>query len=73
MSINGIGVYLRSFRAICNSAIQTDLVPPSWYPFAKFQIKKGITTPRVFSLDEMSLFFRLNLGARSILNMFTGI
>ena len=62
MSVNGVGVYLRSFRAICNSAIQTDLVPPSWYPFSKFQIKKGNTTPRVFSLNEMRLFFGLNLS-----------
>jgi len=62
MSINGVGVYLRSFRAICNRAIQTDLVPPSWYPFSKFQIKKGNTTPRVFSIDEMRLFFGLNLS-----------
>lgn len=62
MSINGVGVYLRSFRAICNRAIQSDLVPPSWYPYSKFQIKKGITSPRVFSTDEMSLFFGLNLS-----------
>jgi integrase/recombinase XerD len=57
MSANGIGVYMRSFRAICNKAINMDLIGYEWYPFRKFKIKKEKTTPRVLSIIEMRSYF----------------
>ncbi len=57
MSANGIGVYMRSFRAICNKAINMDLIGYEWYPFRKYKIKKEKTTPRVLSIIEMRNYF----------------
>jgi len=61
MSTNGIAVYMRTFRAICNKAINQDLVSLDWYPFRKYKIKKQKTTPRVISLAELRSYFQLNL------------
>ena len=61
LSVNGIGVYMRSFRAICNKAIHFDIVSFEWYPFRKYKIKKEKTTPRVISMLEMKSYFNLNL------------
>ena len=57
VSTNGMGVYFRSFRAICNKAINMDIVGYEWYPFRKFKIKKEKTTPRVLSIVEMRNYF----------------
>ena len=67
MSTNGIGVYMRSFRAICNKAINFDIVGYEWYPFRKYKIKKTKTTPRVLSITEMKNYFSLNLNASHLL------
>jgi integrase len=61
VSINGIGVYFRSLRAICNKAINTDIVAAEFYPFRKYKIKKDKTTPRVLSMSEMKAYFQLDL------------
>lgn len=61
MSTNGIGVYMRSFRAICNKAIHYDIVGYEWYPFRKHKIRKEKTTPRVISIREMTSYFNLDL------------
>lgn len=61
MSINGIGVYMRAFRAICNRAINLDYVDLSWYPFRKYKIKKEKTTPRILSLKELQAYFNLTI------------
>jgi integrase/recombinase XerD len=61
MSINGLGVYLRCFRALCNRAIKEDIVNFEWYPFRKYKVKKERTTPRVISRVEMQSYFKLNL------------
>lgn len=61
MSTNGIGVYMRSFRAICNKAIHYDIVGYEWYPFRKHKIRKEKTTPRVISVTEMTSYFNLDL------------
>ncbi len=63
LSNNGISVYMRSFRAICNKAINFDLVDYSWYPFRKYKFKKDKTTPRVLTQEELRRFFRLNLSS----------
>ena len=57
MTANGISVYMRSFRAICNLAINLELVGNDWYPFRKYKIKKAKTTPRVLSLSEIRDYF----------------
>jgi integrase len=61
MSSNGISVYMRSFRAICNKAIHFDIAGIEWYPFRKFKIRKEKTTPRVFTMAEMKAYFNLEL------------
>lgn len=61
LSVNGMSVYLRCFRTICNKAIKEDLVPYEWYPFRKYTIKKEKTTPRVISKNEMASYFKLRI------------
>lgn len=62
LSINGMSVYLRSFRAICNKAIKLDFASITWYPFKNYTIKKQKTTPRVLSLKEIQDYFALDLS-----------
>lgn len=61
VKINSIGVYFRTFRAICNKAILQELVPMSWYPFKKYKIKKEKTTPRALTLAQTRQYFSLNI------------
>jgi integrase len=61
VSTNGIGVYFRSLRAICNKAIHYDIVGYEWYPFRKYKIRKEKTTPRVISISEMKAYFNMNI------------
>jgi integrase len=53
---------MRSFRTICNKAINLDYVNLNWYPFRKYKIKKGKTTPRVMSIKELTSYFKLDLS-----------
>jgi len=57
---NSIAVYMRTFRAICNRAIQYNLVDYEWYPFRHYKIRKEKTVPRVLSLEEIQRFFQAN-------------
>ena len=66
MSTNGMGVYFRSFRAICNKAINMDVVGYEWYPFRKYKIKKDKTTPRVLSIVEMRNYFNYPIEPKHI-------
>ena len=59
---NSIAVYMRTFRAVCNRAIQYNLVDYEWYPFRKYKIKKEKTIPRVLSLEEIQRFFQAGFG-----------
>ena len=61
MSVNGMGVYLRCFRAICNNAIKQDLASFEWYPFRKYLIKKEKTSPRVISTNELRSYFHMDI------------
>jgi integrase len=67
MTVNGVSVYLRSFRAICNIAIKNDYVPYSWYPFRKLTIKSQKTTPRVLTMKELKDYFALDLKKTDVL------
>lgn len=53
---------MRTFRAVCNRAIQYNLVDYEWYPFRKYKIKKEKTIPRVLSLEEIQRFFQADIG-----------
>lgn len=57
VSVNGIAVYMRTFRAVCNRAILYNAASIEWYPFRKYKIKKEKTTPRTISINEMQLYF----------------
>ena len=57
VSVNGIAVYMRTFRAICNRAILYNAASLEWYPFRKYKIKKEKTTPRTISINEMQIYF----------------
>lgn len=61
VSVNSVGVYMRTLRAVCNKAINHDIIDSSWYPFRKYQIKKEKTVPRNLSIDEIQKYFSLNL------------
>jgi integrase len=61
VSVNGISVYMRTFRAICNKAIHFDIVGFEWYPFRKYKVRKEKTTPRVITITEMKRYFHLDL------------
>ena len=61
MSVNGASVYLRTFRAVCNKAINQDIVKLEWYPFRKHRMRKEKTVPRVMTMEEIKSYFALNL------------
>jgi len=61
--INSISVYMRSFRAIYNMAINKDVVDASCYPFRKYRIKSEKTVPHVLPLEHLKQYFLLNLDA----------
>lgn len=63
ISINGMGVYLRSLRTIFNLAINEDLIGVDWYPFRKYKIRKEKTTPRVLNKSELSIYFNWGISA----------
>ena len=61
MSCNGISVYMKTLRAVCNKAINYDIVGYEWYPFRKYKMRKEKTIPRTISIAEMKSYFRLDL------------
>ena len=62
VSTNSIAVYMRTLRAICNRAINLDLVAHSWYPFRKYNIRKEKTVTRALNAEEMQRYFSLNFN-----------
>ncbi|MBK9282768.1 MAG: site-specific integrase [Sphingobacteriaceae bacterium] len=64
--INSINLYLRTFRAVYNKAINHKVVSMNHYPFRNFKLKKEKTIPRTITLNEMKLFFSLQLKPDSI-------
>jgi integrase len=61
MSCNGIGVYMKTLRAVFNKAINYDIVGYEWYPFRKYKMRKEKTIPRTLSMKEMKSYFNLVL------------
>jgi integrase/recombinase XerD len=74
-SVNSIGIYMRTLRAIFNKAIADELVKDNLYPFGKYKIKSGNTSKRALTKDEMVkiIRYRAKKGSRkwNSLNLFT--
>lgn len=60
-SINGIGIYLRSIRAIYNRAVNDELISFANYPFRRFKIRKEATIKRSLTLRELSAIKNIEL------------
>jgi site-specific recombinase XerD len=74
-SINSIGIYMRTLRAVFNKAIAEDLVKEELYPFKKYKIKTGNATKRALTKADMLKIIRYKTEKGSSqwhsLNLFT--
>ena len=74
-SINSIGIYMRTLRAVFNKAIADDLVKEDLYPFKKYKIKTGNATKRALTKVDMLKIIRYKAEKGSSkwhsLNLFT--
>jgi len=52
-SVNTIGIYMRTLRAIYNKAVAENLIRSDAYPFNKFKIKTGTTLKRALSKPDI--------------------
>lgn len=55
-SYGGLGVYMRTFRAICNRAIKDKILSADLYPFKEYKIKTGDTQRRALSEKDFESF-----------------
>ncbi|MCM4167088.1 Tyrosine recombinase XerC [Arenibacter antarcticus] len=60
-SINGLSMYMRTFRAIYNKAINQGIVPADSYPFKKYKIKSEPTAKRAISIEKIRRILNLEL------------
>lgn len=61
VKVNSISVYLRTLRAIYNSAIKDKVAQENQYPFKNYRIKSETTSKRAISKDDISKIRNLNL------------
>ncbi|MCG2462665.1 site-specific integrase [Flavobacteriaceae bacterium F89] len=66
-SINGLSMYMRTFRAIYNKAIHQGVVSADSYPFKKYKIKSEPTAKRAISKDKIKRILDLKLEPDSSL------
>ena len=52
-SINALGVYMRTIRAIYNRAIKENIAKREWYPFNLYTIKKTKTAKRAIKKEDI--------------------
>jgi integrase len=52
-SINALGVYMRTIRAIYNRAIKENAAKREWYPFDLYSIKKTKTAKRAIKKEDI--------------------
>ncbi|MCG8308477.1 MAG: site-specific integrase, partial [Cytophagales bacterium] len=52
-SINSIGIYMRTLRAIYNKAVSEGLIREDNYPFKKYKIKTGNPSKRALTKDDI--------------------
>jgi integrase len=62
LKVNSIGVYMRSFRAIFNAAINKDVVEATYYPFKKYKIKSEKVVPHSLRTPDLITYFNYNTG-----------
>ena len=62
-NINTIGIYLRTFRAVINSAINDNYATHDDYPFKNFKIKTTTTVKRALTKESMLKLMNLKLKA----------
>ncbi|MCM4174195.1 site-specific integrase [Arenibacter sp. TNZ] len=60
-SINGLSMYMRTFRAIYNKAIHQGVVSADSYPFKKYKIKSEPTAKRAISIEKIRRILNLEL------------
>ena len=62
-SINSLGVYMRSLRAIYNKGVKAGVVPKELpYPFAEYKIKTKPTAKRAISYESVKKIMDLELS-----------
>lgn len=59
---NGLGVYMRTIRAIYNKAIKSALVEKDLYPFQVYKIKSIPTEKRALEWESLKKIIELELG-----------
>lgn len=64
-SLNGLSMYMRTFRAIYNKAIHQGIVPADSYPFRKYKIKSEPTAKRAISKEKIKRILDLKLDVDS--------
>ena len=52
-SINSIGIYMRTLRAVYNKAITEEIINDVNYPFKKYKIKTGNPSKRALTKEDM--------------------
>jgi len=57
-SVNSIGIYLRTLRAVYNKAIEENHVNKDLYPFINFKIKSGYSINRALSKESIKLLIK---------------
>jgi site-specific recombinase XerD len=67
LKVNGIGLYMRTLRAIYNKAIKMEVADFNKYPFRLFKIKKEPTRNRTLTIDEVRSLFHLKVPENSTL------
>ena len=60
-SYNGLAVYMRTLRAICNKAIKAGLVEKSHYAFEEYKIRTTSTEKRALDWDLIKKIIELDL------------
>ncbi len=59
--VNGLAVYMRTIRAIYNSAINADVVDAKYYPFKKYKIKTAPTAKIALQWPQLEKIIALKL------------
>ena len=65
VSVNSIGFYYRTLRAVYNKAIYAKEASLEHYPFRTYKIRKTPTRPRVLSKEELHNFFTAEIDKAS--------
>jgi len=61
MKVNGISNYMRTIRALFNTAIREGVISANLYPFSKFKIKNERTINRTLTLAEIATIINIEL------------